>query len=212
MEGQVGGVRDNCVHPDPAAVTVRFESGALVVRRPTDNTVRFNSNEGLFHGTDYYNSSSLGAVSLPAYSARTRNSSGTVTFPQLVDTATDGHCRGGRGGNARLRFHENRVARRRLGQCRHRRHLARRLRHADRAWQSLDNRANPTAGDVATFNFYLGCLSLLTFYVSGGRLLLKERIVMRASNPQTTSGTVDLVVTRPAITIGEYRLLAGFFL
>ncbi len=183
-------------------MTLRFESGALVIRRPTDNVIRFNSNEGLFHGTNYYASS----FSLPAYSA-IQSSTGAVA---LIDTATDtaiaacaqgathvfGFLRSLWPGGASVNGGIDGIWRDASGT------------QID-SWLGLDNRASPTAADQATFNFYMGCMSLETFYVTAGLLRFRERIVMRASNVRP--GGPNLVVTRPAITI-EYRLLAGYFL
>ena len=183
-------------------MTLRFEGGALVLRRPTDNTVRFNSNEGLFNGTNYLN----GAFGLPSYSA----TSTETGIASLVDTANDfavssvaagsthvfGFLRTVWSGGGGTAGGLDGIWRDASGS------------HID-SWLGLDNRATPTAADQATFFFYMGCMSIMTFYVSAGTLRFRERIVLRASTVRP--GGPPLTVTRPALTL-SYRLLTGYFL
>lgn len=184
-------------------MTLRFEGGALVMRK-ADGTIKFNTNEGLFHGTNWFASQ----FGLPAYVARTSNVGGEQTFPNLVDTSTDaeiqvcdpgcthvfGFMRATRSGG-QVASHMNGVWKDASGT------------QVD-GWSSLDNRTNPTAGDAGTFRHYMGSMTLHTFYVSGARLRFKERIMMRASTAPSGS-TVEL--HRPAVTV-EYQLLTGYFL
>lgn len=189
-------------------MTVRFEGGALIVRRPTDNAVRFNSNEGLFHGTNYYS----GTASLGSYSAVSGNVGGEATSPSLVNATTNNDLGAAASGATHvfgfMRSNGNTGGGVNAGND----GLWRDASGTQvESWLYCDNRAPSaiTSGDQHTFMTHMGCMSLLTFYVSGGRLYLKERIVMRASNVPV--GGANFTLTRPAITI-DYRLLAGYFL
>ena len=51
-----------------------------------------------------------------------------------------------------------------------------------------------TASVANDWHYNMGSISLMTFYVSGGNLRFKERIILRADNAVA------------------YRLLAGYFL
>lgn len=179
-------------------MTVYFSAGALKIARP-DGTIRFDSNEGLFHGTNYV----AGSFVLSSYQARTTESAGTQLLTALVDTTTDqvvsavdagaSYCVGFMrtawpSGSPEF----DGIWRDASGT------------HVD-SWDALDVRAAPDAND---WNYYMGAISLMTFYVSGGNLRFKERIILRADN--AVPGTTE-ILTRPAVTV-HYRILAGYFL
>lgn len=180
-------------------MTVYFSGGALKIAKP-DGTIRFDSNQGLFHGTNYLASS----FGLGSYEAITTYSGGSQLLTSLVDTSTDDivaavdagatHCIGFMrtawpSGSPEF----DGIWRDASGT------------HVD-SWDSLDVRSSPDAND---WHYYMGSISLMTFYVSGGNLRFKERIILRADNA-VPSGPPERI-TRPAITV-HYRILAGYFL
>jgi hypothetical protein len=184
-------------------MTLRFEGTALVIRDGSNN-IRFDSDEGLFHGTNWL----TGSFSLNSYSATTTNVSGTQTYPGLADTTTDaaitscdpgcthvfGFMRATRSGGD-IPAYMNGVWKDASGT-------------QIEGWSSLDTRDSPLPADAGTYRFYMGSMTLQTFYVSGGVLRFKERVILRAHNAPNNS---SVVLNRPAVTI-EYQLLAGYFL
>lgn len=180
-------------------MTVYFSGGALKIAKP-DGTIKFDSNQGLFHGTNYL----AGSFAVASYEAITTHSGGLQLLTSLVDATTDvvvsavdagaTHCIGFMrtawpSGSPEF----DGIWRDASGT------------QVD-SWDSLDVRASPDAND---WHYNMGSISLMTFYVSGGTLRFRERIILRADNA-VPGGSAERI-TRPALTV-HYRILAGYFL
>jgi hypothetical protein len=185
-------------------MTLYFSGGALKIAKP-DGTIKFDSDDGLFHGTDIVNDTTYGTIALSSYQAQTTNTSGTMTYPALVDAQTDQLVASVSASATHL------VGFMRTAWSSGSPEFDGIWRDASGtqidSWDGLNTSAAPGVSDP-DYHFYMGSMSLLTFYVTGGQLRFRERIVLRADNPPTGRTNTQ---TRPAITV-YYRLLAGFFL
>jgi len=186
-------------------MTLAFDGAALKIRR-ADGTVKFNSDEGLFHVTQQFSNVGGVAISLPVLSKTTTYNSGLQTntvadqTTEVVIGATDPNA------NYLLGFI------RPVWSSFPQDHPLSTNPWRDASGTHIEMTAQVDLRNPRPDSFHyvngIGTLSIMTFLVSGQQLIFRERICMRASNAQTGATNT---ITRPAVTV-EYRILVGYFL
>lgn len=181
-------------------MTLKFESGALVIRDGAGN-VKFSTDEKLFTVTDFVDSRVVGPVSYDAVVAR-----GTINAAPYTNTTTDKRI-----------TNVNAAADIVFGMLQ----IVASSSSTDNSQNSgLWSQVNGTnvysiwamgeqAGGVARTDCrFLSTLGLFTFYITGGQLFLRNRLVHRAWAPLTD---INVTNTVPAFTV-NFRLYCGTFI
>lgn len=190
-------------------MTLRWQGGALQLTRP-DGTVIFNSDEQLFHGTDYL----TGSFSFDAQEVYMTgpengsyvNTTDTTVLKPVHPNAT--HLVGffrrvwgptsTRNGTSTV-FVENTSTWGELWKEISGTHIF--------STAPLDNTRTRTA-DQPVMYYFIGSIFTGTFTIENSSMVFKRRLIMRAS---TTPSTASYrYVYQPSVTI-TYRALAGFF-
>ena len=186
-------------------MTLKVEGGEIVIRDNANN-VKFSSGDALFTVTDFVDSRIVGAISLPevtatadqfgtqvvdrdvSHAVTTVSSGASVVFGMMRQVITSGVAAG-------VGFYTKDAA--------------------DGLWRQVNGThvesfhaiALQLSGRGPTDIDFIGGLGLLTFYISGTTLYMRERLVLREFCPPS-SGTYT--VKRPAQNI-EFRLYCGLF-
>lgn len=190
-------------------MTLSFSGGNLILTGNSGEKL-LDTSEGLFHATNFATDTVDGVVTFSSATATTTYSGG-LQLRSLVERTTDTavknvessatHClgfmkvswSGSSSPNGDIWFDASGTSVDTFdSQC------------------TIDPR--PSGGFLSGLEnsrTYMTAIGLHTFYISGGQLRCKERLILRASTANST--VTSWSTTRPQATI-QYRILCGFFL